>query len=95
MLDTSESVRLDYYLVLAGAVSGSVFARIDPAMVHRGGVSFDASQLGRASRAGRKTGRRVKRGEAAVGSHQVFPAPAIPLWRSHHAQAKMLKLYHG
>ena len=97
LLDTSESVRLDYYLVLAGPLSAAASSRgsTRPWCIEAVFL-FDARQL-RAEQAGRG----VKRGVASSvvkrqwEAAEIFPEPGNPIVAILPRQAEMLKLFRG
>ena len=97
LLDTSESVRLDYYLVLAGPLSAAASSRgsTRPWCIEAVFL-FDARQL-RAEQAERG----VKRGVASSvvkrqwEAAEIFPAPGNPIVTISPLQAKMLELFRG
>ena len=97
LLDTSESVRLDYYLVLAGPVSAAASSRgsTRPWCIEAVFL-FDARQL-RAE----QVERGVKRGVASSvvkrqwEAAEIFPAPGNPIVAISPHQAEMLELFRG
>jgi hypothetical protein len=97
LLDTSESMRLDYYLVLAGPLSAAASSRgsTRPWCIEAVFL-FDARQL-RAEQAERA----VKRGVASSvvkrqwEAAEIYPAASNPIVAISPRQAEMLDLFRG
>src|ERR1035437_1979762 len=97
LLDTSESVRLDYSLVLAGPLSAAASSRGSTRPWRIEAVFlFDARRL-RAE----QVERGVKRGVASSvvkrqwEAAEIFPAPGNPIVAISPRQAEMLELFRG